>query len=232
MILLYQPPSFWGIPSISPFCVKLETYLKMAGIQYKIAPFDIRKAPKGKIPFIEMDGKFIGDSGLIIDLLKKKYGDVLDKDLSAEDQARAVALQRLVEEHLYFAMAWLRWNTEDSLKEVRKAFLTFLPPVIGGVIFNKIRKDLLKSIYTQGMGRHSRAEIIQFAKVDFQALSILLGDKPFFLGSAATSIDAVVYGFLVQTLHTPWESEIKQYLRTLSNLVAFDKRMKEKIWSS
>lgn len=32
MVTLYQPPGAWGIPSVSPFCVKLETWLRMAGV--------------------------------------------------------------------------------------------------------------------------------------------------------------------------------------------------------
>jgi|NOAtaT_6_FD_contig_31_725933_length_501_multi_12_in_0_out_0_1 glutathione S-transferase len=38
--------------------------------------------------------------------------------------------------------------------------------------------------------------IMSRAEKDFEAFSILLGDKPFFFGSKPSSLDAYVYGFL------------------------------------
>ena len=92
MIKLFQPPPVWGIPNMSPFCVKLETYLRMAGIKYEKPRLDFLKAPKGKIPFVELDGKLMGDSSLVIEALKKKYGDPLDAELSAEQKAQTRAI--------------------------------------------------------------------------------------------------------------------------------------------
>jgi len=83
MIHLYQFAPVWGIPNLSVFCVKLETYLRMANLSYEkhsTVPF---KAPKGKLPFIEDQGNKIADSRFIIDYLKKTYGDRLDGDLDS-----------------------------------------------------------------------------------------------------------------------------------------------------
>lgn len=81
MIKVYQFAPAWGLPNASPFCMKLETYLRMADIPYEIVPnADVRKAPKGKMPYIKHEGKVIGDSGLIIEYLKSVYGDKLDKN--------------------------------------------------------------------------------------------------------------------------------------------------------
>ena len=47
MIQLYQFAPVWGIPNLSVFCVKLETYLRMANLSYEkhsTVPFG---APKG-----------------------------------------------------------------------------------------------------------------------------------------------------------------------------------------
>jgi hypothetical protein len=56
-ITLFQPPTRpWGIPNLAPFCTKLETYLRMTAVPYRTAAADVWKAPKGKIPFVTMDG--------------------------------------------------------------------------------------------------------------------------------------------------------------------------------
>lgn len=73
-ITLYQPPPAFGLPNASPFCMKLETYLRMAEIPYQIKAASFAQAPNGKIPYIEHNGRLIGDSSLIIDYLKQTFG--------------------------------------------------------------------------------------------------------------------------------------------------------------
>lgn len=219
------------MPNMSPFCVKLETYLRMTGVDYKVKGADIRVAPKGRIPYVNINGKIMGDSTLIIDYLKEKHGDPLDANLSKEQKAQSLAIKGMVEDHLYFAAAWLRWTDEESLKHVRKVFFGFLPPVIGPLIFNLIRKDMVKIWKGQGTGMHKREDIIEFANRDLTAISDLLGDKPFFHGEEPTSIDAVLFGFLIQALWVPWDSEIKQHALAQKNLEPYCQRMKQKYWA-
>lgn len=231
MIQLHQPPPVWGLPAMSPFCVKLETYLRMAKIPYEVPTLDFRKAPKGKIPFATIDGKLIGDSSHIVEILENKFGHPVDGGLSPEQKAQGVAIRCLIEEHFYFAGAWLRWSDEESWQYVKVEFLKILPPVIGSLILKKIRKDFLKAIHGQGMGRHTREEIIQFAKDDLDALAVLLGDKAFFLGDKPSSIDASAYGFLVQQYNVPWRGPTRDHAESHKNLIAFCERMKKLYWN-
>ena len=71
MIQLHQYPPMFGIPNPSPFCLKLETWLRMAKLPYEVVRVvDPRKDPKGKVPWIEDQGRTIADSAFIIDYLK------------------------------------------------------------------------------------------------------------------------------------------------------------------
>lgn len=230
-VTLFQPPPVWGLPSMSPFCAKLEAYFRMAAIPYKTAPGNPMAAPKGKIPYVKVDGKVMGDSGLVIDYLKKTRGDPLDAHLTDEQRALALSVRRLVEEHLYFCGAGLRWGEEVSFAHVRKVFRAILPPVIGGLILKKIRKDFLASVEAQGVGRHSPDEILALAAEDLRAVSVLLGDKAFFFGEKPSSIDAVLYGFLIQFLWVPWESELTRAAKGFPNLEPFCSRMKQRYWA-
>ena len=57
MIKLYKFGAMGKVCDPSPFCVKVETYLKMAGIDHEIysgAKY-MRGSPKGKLPYI-VDG--------------------------------------------------------------------------------------------------------------------------------------------------------------------------------
>ncbi len=104
--------------------MKLETYLRMSGLPFEIAPnANVMKAPKGKMPYIEDNGHAIADSTLIIEYLKKTYGDKLDAKLSSEQRAIALAMQRLMEENLYWAAVYSRWFEPDGWRLTQQAFL-------------------------------------------------------------------------------------------------------------
>jgi glutathione S-transferase len=217
---------------MSPFCVKVETYLKMTDIPYKVKGGTPLRGPKGKIPYINDDGVMIGDSDLIIQHLIKKHGDTLDKHLSPQEKSHSLALRRLMEEHAYFAIAWLRWSDQHSWTYVRDFIKPAMPPVIGPLILKKLRSNFLRAIRSQGMGRHTRDEIIQFAKADLQAVSDWLGENKFFMGDKPSSVDATMYGFLIQSLWVPWSGEVEQYARSLQNLEDYCQRMKKKYWQN
>lgn len=233
MLQLHQPPrpTAWGIlPNMSPFCVKLETYLRMANVPHEVKGGDPRKAPKGKIPYI-VDGDLkMGDAGLIIEYVKSKHGDPLDGHLSAKDRAVALATRRMIEEHTYFAVLYLRWSSPNSFVYVANFFKPFLPPLIGGPIMGQIRKKMIASTRAQGMGRHTREEIVALAKTDVDAYSALLGENSFFLGDKPTSLDATMFGFLINAMWVPWDCELKTYVNAKPNLAAYVERMKLKYW--
>ena len=59
---LYQFAPTWGIPNLGQFNVKVETYLRMTKLPYKVVETLPLKGPKGKLPFIEDEGLRIADS--------------------------------------------------------------------------------------------------------------------------------------------------------------------------
>src|SRR6478609_8917732 len=112
MITLHQFGPAFSLRTASPFGLKLEAYMKLAGIPYRVENFDGNpsKAPKGKIPFItDDDGRKLGDSALIIQHLIAKHGDKLDAHLTPAERAVGHALRRMTEEALYFAVLYSRW---------------------------------------------------------------------------------------------------------------------------
>ncbi|MFH4983305.1 hypothetical protein AB6A40_010014 [Gnathostoma spinigerum] len=67
MVYLYQFPRFKNIPSISPFCLKLETWLRMADIPYENITCCFKtRSLEGTLPFVEYNGVEHPDSALAI----------------------------------------------------------------------------------------------------------------------------------------------------------------------
>jgi glutathione S-transferase len=229
VIILFQPPPAFGMPCLSPFGTKVETYLRMVGLPYRTAMGDPRKGPKGKIPWIEDDGQVVADSGDIIDHLKARYGDPLDKDLTPAQRAVAHATRRMLEEHLYWVGMYARWLEDEGYRSTRVYFKRILPPVIGGLLLDRVvRKDIRKALHAQGLGRHNRDEIHRRGAEDIDALSVLLGSTPYFLGDHPTSIDATVFSLTLGALAPPGDVPLKQRVAGHANLAAYTERMNKR----
>lgn len=228
MITLYQGPAAWGVANISPYCLKLESYLRMTKVPYTVTVGGFGKAPKGKIPFIEEDGKFIGDSQHIIEHLKRKHGDVLDAKLTPEQVATGHAVRRMLEESTYWNIIHDRWIAEDGWTVYRPIFESLFPPVVGKVVPSLIRRGVIKASRAQGMGRHQPEEVLEMGKADLTAVAVLLGDKPFLLGEAPTSFDATVYAFLASILSFPVDSPLRRFAQQQPTLVRYFERFHQR----
>uniref|UniRef100_A0A8C5XA99 Failed axon connections homolog n=1 Tax=Malurus cyaneus samueli TaxID=2593467 RepID=A0A8C5XA99_9PASS len=90
-----------GVPSLSPFCLKMETYLRMADLPYQNY-FDGKLSPQGKMPWIEYNHKKVSGTEFIIDFLEEKLGVNLNKHLGPHERAVSRAVTKMVEEHLYW----------------------------------------------------------------------------------------------------------------------------------
>ena len=228
-IKVYQFPNVWGI-NPSPFGLKLDTYLRLADVDYDTVTMnDPRKAPKGKLPFIEHDGQTIGDSGLIIDYVKDRFGDRLDSDLGPAERATMHAVRRLFEENYYFALMYARWG--PGWPELKTAFFSTMPPGVRHILGTIIRRKVFTTLRNQGIGRHSEDEIFAIGTADLTAAAALLGDKPFFMRDRPTSIDATTYGFLANTLAGPFEMPLKHHAAAQANIVDYCERIRARCFA-
>jgi glutathione S-transferase len=231
MIKLYQFAPAFGLPNASSFCLKLETYLRMTGIQFEsVYGIEMGKAPKGKMPYIVDGDKKIGDSNFIIDYLKQTYGDPLDAHLTTSDRAIALAMRRLIEENLYWVMVHNRWMDDRNWQTTKAVFFSELPPIIKSIVPNIARKSTQKQLQGHGMGKHSSEEIYAIGIADLTALSNFLSDKQFFFGDTPTSLDASAYGILANILWAPFDSPIKNQAQQLNNIVAYCTRMRDRYY--
>jgi glutathione S-transferase len=236
MITVYKFASAWGQPDLSPFVLKLETYLRMAGIDYQGKPGNPRESPKGKLPYLDHDGKRIGDSSFIIEHLKSSFGDKLDAKVAAVERARATAYQAMLEEQLYFVILYERWQMPAGWETYTPILREYLgaagvPGLLRGAVLGGVRKQVLRSLHAQGTGRHAPAEVEAIGKRIVDSVAEAMGDGSFFMGGEPRSIDATVYAFLSGLLDTPFPSEVKKHAATRSTLRAYVDRMRAKYWA-
>lgn len=231
MITLYQFNPAFGLPNPSPFCFKVETYLRMTGEPYEVKPGNPQRAPKGKLPFIKDGGVVVSDSAHILDHLKKTRGDKLDKDLSAKDRALGHLVRRTLEEGLYFCMVYARWVDDVGWAAGKDQFFSSMPALARAIVPGIARRMVKKQVQAQGTGRHAPEDIYAMAAEDTAALSEILGDKPYFLGDDPTSVDASAYAFLALMLWSPLPEAVGSAVKKHPNLVAYCERMKARYYA-
>lgn len=235
MITLHKYVPFGDTPDMSPFCIKMETYLRMTGRPYVTKVGDPRKAPKGKLPVVDVDGKCLADSRFIIAYLEAK-GDGLDTHLDAKQRALMTAVRSMIEEHLYWIGVYFRWKDDATWAKYRPAFdryaeETNTPKIVLPFMVPFIRRDMLRAMHAQGTGRHDREEIANIGKDIIDAVAELMGDGPFFFGEQPSTLDATLYGFFASVLHAGLDSPLADHARTRPNVTAYLDRMKARYWS-
>jgi len=227
VIKLHQYPSGWGMPNLSPFCMKVETWLRLAGLPYEVvvtpAPF---KAPLGKLPVVTDGGRPIPDSHTILEELARSHGVKLDDGLAPAQRATALAFTRLCSEHLYWAIVYARWGDAGGWAKIQPVFFGFLPGPVRWLVAALARRGTLKQLHGHGLGRHPPEEILRRGALDLEAISDFLGGKPFMLGDRPTSLDATVYAFVANVLDVPIDGPLKRAAAGRANLVEYCRRMR------
>lgn len=229
VITLHTMPGTKELESISPFCMKVEVYLKLQNIPYRASQADPRKAPKKKLPAIEEGGTTICDSSAIFAHLEAKAERALDANLSDADRARSHVLKRMLEEGLYFVVLWSRWGDDEGWSELKPTIDAVVPAPLRWLVPGMIRKKVVASSVAQGTGRHTRDEIYALGKADVEALSALLGDRPYFLGDTMHTIDVVAYAFLANIMRWTKASPLTTFARALPNLEEYVDRMATRV---
>ncbi len=228
---VYHLPGAWGLPTVSPFCLKLDAFLRIAGIEHESitagTPFG---GPKKKAPWIEYRGRKLGDSAMIIDFLKGEFGKDPDTHLSPEDSGKAQAIQCLVEEHLYWIMVYDRWCREENWETLKDTVLGTLPAPLKPILPPLARRGVKKQLEGHGMGLHSPAEIEALAAKDIDALAGLLGSQTWFHGDQISNSDACVYSLLANIAFVEFESPMKAMIAGHENLNAWLARFRGEVY--
>ncbi|CAL8096749.1 unnamed protein product [Orchesella dallaii] len=215
------------LPTPSPFVLKLETYLRLVNIPYELDKVDIW-GPKGKTPWISYDGKHLADSQFIVEFLSNEFGKQLSSKYSMKDRAVGTMARVMVEEHLYWAGVMWRFafGGKDTFQMVlngKKSFLQWL-------IFSLIAPQMRSMAWSQGVGRHSEAEIKSIMLNDLRAISAILGQNKFLLGEDPSEDDCSVFAGLASAVfatNSPVEQELNG---ELNNIREYSYRMKDLLW--
>jgi glutathione S-transferase len=225
MITLYTFGSYFGLPDPSPFVMKGEMLLKLSGLEYQTSTKGLGKAPKGKLPYIDDNGTIVADSTLIRLYLEQKYSIYFDRGLSTRDRGVAWAVDKMLEDHLYWAMVYWRWLNDANFERGPKNFFKRAPALIRPLVIPLVRRKIRRNLHAHGLGRHSEVEMTAMASRAFDALSQILGDNAYLMGNEPCGADATAFAFIAGAMSKVFESPLHTKAQSLDNLVAYRNRM-------
>jgi glutathione S-transferase len=225
MITLYTFGPAFGLPDPSPFVMKAEVLLKMAGLPYRTDTKGLSRAPKGKLPYIEDDGERVADSTFIRRHIEKKYGIDFDRGLSREERAAAWAFEKMAEDHLYWTLVEARWVDDANFAKGPQMFFRRVPAPLRPLVIAMIRRRVRKMLHAHGIGRHSQAEIDALAARAIDAFADFLGAKPFFFGREPTGLDATAFAFIAGALCPIFTAPARTAAERHDNLRSYVGRM-------
>ena len=152
-------------------------------------------------------------------------------ELTDEQHAIAHAYTKMLDENLYWCLVSSRWGDDKGWAMVKDLFFGTAPWPVRVLVAPLIRRSVIKNLKGQGIGRHSTEEQLKIARKDLEALSVLLGDKPYFFGDTPSSFDATAYGFLAQQIMPPVDLPLSKAAQEFENLVSFCQRIQQAYYS-
>lgn len=225
MILYGAGPGF-GLPDPSPFVMKSQVHLKMAAVPYRFERARPQEAPKGKIPFIQVGAHRLGDTTFIRRHIEEKHGFDFDAGLCTAERAEAWAIERMLEDHLYFALIQHRWMDDLNFEIGPAHFFDGQPAEVR----QAAREGVRTMLQGQGLGRHRGDEIFELGGRSLDALATIPGDKPFVMGETVSGVDATAFAMTAGILTPFFTGELRRRAERHANLVAYADRMMDRYY--
>lgn len=226
MITLYQPDPMFGLIGISPFCMKLEAFLRLNHIEFEIKPGLPHQGPFKKIPFVDYQDQRTGDSSAIINQLIQ---DFRIEYHNAEYLVTGPAWQRMAEEHIYWAIVYFRWMDDEAWPSLRDAFFGSVPALIRPLIVAVSRKQVARTLDGQGFGRLPESMILDRIDEDLKVLADWLGQRPYLCGNEITHFDLSVWATLSQILNCDLKIKLTPVAEQYRELSLYLRRIDQKL---
>jgi len=222
-------------PNGSPFCQKMETFLRVTKTPYEVKYTINNSAPKKKLPYITIDNDTtnpLPDTHFIIKhLVESRIAPDLDTSLSPAERAESRAWQAWTEELIAPALAYTRWIVDENYTILREEALGEISWPIRYLLGAYLRWGAGSNLWGHGMGRHSEKEVRSLMQEWVDGVDAKLEDgREWFFGlGQPTAIDVTLYAFLSNSLGTKANPLFTHSICQKASLRAYIRRCTE-VW--
>lgn len=221
------PGSHNGVCDGSPYVCRVECYLRFINKPYiKAVSTDLSENPRGMVPFANVYGSMVDDSSRVLEHIQRHFGMDTNKSLTPQQLMHGHFIRRLLAGSFYWVRFYMNFGTEGGREAVRRETGKTVPAPILPLITALIVNSQQARLNGHGLSKLTEEEIIETGKDDLRALSTLLGNSTYILGTKeATVYDTDVYAFVGHLFYdtTPssleWVKEIRKELPKLDRYI-------------
>jgi len=198
-IILYQYAGDIGVESGSPFCVKVHRMLAFKNLDYCPknvgSPGEMKKINPGvlKVPVLNYDGELVVDSSRIATFLEDRHPEPNLFPKNGISRTLCHLLEDWADEALYWYAVYHRWAIDGNFRPFAKRTFATLPPPLRWFLPKMIRKQVLKQLHGQGLGRIEEKRVLVQFEEHLDMLEGFLGKHPFLTGDGLTIADISVF---------------------------------------
>jgi glutathione S-transferase len=225
MIVFHRFGPAFGLPDPSPFCMKVDILLQLSGLPFERAIGNLQKAPKGKLPLIVDDGVAVPDSSFIRFHLETRHGVDFDKGLPERERGVLWALEKMLEEQLYWIVVRERWTDDANFARGPAKFFKAVPAPLRPLIVAMVKRKIRRNLTGHGIGLHSEDEQIALARRALSSVAAILGDRPWLGGDEPVGADATLGAFMIAGLCPLFTSQVRGAIGEHASLTAYTDRI-------
>ncbi|EXC27883.1 hypothetical protein L484_009206 [Morus notabilis] len=216
----------YGLPTACPECLPLYLYLRFANVPFHL-DFNLVYPDSDQIPYIE-SGDYVAynnEKGGVIERIKND--GIIDLDNELYSVPDWISTKAMLTSWLADAIKYELWVASDG-SSAQKIYCSDLPWPIGKVLFLKQAYNVKQQLgICKDNAEQKEEEIYRKASIAYGALSTKLGDQNFLFENRPSSLDAIVLGQALITIHAlPETSVLRSKLLEHDNLVRYAERIK------
>ncbi|KAI0540542.1 hypothetical protein GGR58DRAFT_511656 [Xylaria digitata] len=229
-----------GLPSFNPSCLKWQTFLKLADVDFCLRSSNNHASPTGALPFL-LPPSTPGDSKSQRPIPSNKleqYG--LDNGKSKLPEslgARIEAYESLIDHRIRNAWLYTLYLSPSNTKLLSNLYIvpaTSSRPVRATILYQLKHAAELEILKSTSRDAINPADLYRGAKDAFRALDAVLGDGEWFFGSPLPGLfDATVFSYTHLILHDglAWENRrLIDVLEEFPRLVSHRNRIFHRCW--
>ncbi|GMR45158.1 hypothetical protein PMAYCL1PPCAC_15353, partial [Pristionchus mayeri] len=192
VVYLYQ---FGGTPtasSLSPFCIKVEAFLRLHSIKFERRNTFTGRGQNNLLPFIELNGEHHSDSQIIV----RRLTQIFKLKTYQDEQSAAIghAVDRLLDNHTFNLILMAKQPVVGKVVEAGAvgvpAFLMPLVSTLGGYFMGQ----QMAARGATSVGKFNEVDRNELLRNDLLQLQTILGKKKFLLAEEPTTVDCTALG--------------------------------------
>ncbi|KAI0971551.1 hypothetical protein F4678DRAFT_88139 [Xylaria arbuscula] len=229
-----------GLPSFNPSCLKWQTFLKLAGVDFCLRPSNNHASPTGALPFL-LPPSTPSDPRSQRPIPSNKleqYGLDNGKSKPPGDLGpRLDAYESLLDHRIRNAWLYTLYLSPANARLLEHLYIapvTSSRPVRTTILYQLRRAAELEILKSTSRDAINPADLYLGAKEGFRALDAILGDEDWFFGTTVPGLfDATVFSYTHLILHDDlaWENRrLNDILKEFPRLASHRTRIFKRCW--